>query len=234
MIGIVIPVYNEGEVIEKTLDEVETKVEPEHEIYIVYDFAEDDTLPVVQRWADQHQCNIKMVQNYYGRGALNAIKTGFEAAETDAVLVVMADMSDDLSAVNKMCDLVTNGYDVVCGSRYCKGGKQLGGPLLKRTMSRLAGISLHYLTRIPTHDVTNSFKMYRKSLLNTIIIESTGGFELGMEVTVKAHVAGYRIGEVASIWYDRTAGESRFQLWAWLPSYLRWYFYAFKSRKERQ
>ena len=229
MIGIVIPVYNEGDVIEKTLNEVEAKVHPAHEIYIVYDFETDTTLPAVREWSSKHGREVKLVRNNFGRGALNAIRTGFIVADAEFVLVVMADMSDDLICVDDMHQMMLDGYDVVCGSRYMKGGRQIGGPLLKRTMSRMAGLSLHWFTRIPTHDVTNSFKMYRKSLLNEVGIESCGGFELGMEITVKAYVAGRRIGEVPSTWYDRTQGESRFRLWAWLPNYLKWYFYAITS-----
>ena len=231
MIGIIIPVYNEGTVIGRTLDEVETKIHTEHKIYIVFDFDEDTTLPVVRLWSDQHRREVVLVRNYFGGGALNAIRTGFMAATTEFVLVVMADMSDDLACVEAMYQMMLSGYDVVCGSRYMKGGRQIGGPVLKRTMSRFAGLSLHWFIHIPTHDVTNSFKMYRKSLLDEIVIESTGGFELGMEITVKGFVMGRRVGEVPSTWYDRTQGDSRFRLWAWLPSYLKWYVFAIASKK---
>ena len=75
----------------------------------------------------------------------------------------------------------------------------MSGPLLKRTLSRLAGVSLHYLAGVPTHDVTNSFKMYRKELLDRLTIESSGGFEIGMEIVVKTFAAGGKIAEVPSI-----------------------------------
>ena len=162
MIGIVIPVYNEGAVIEKTLAEVEAKVHSLHRVYIVYDFPEDNTIPVVCQWAKTHSADLILVQNCFGRGALNAIKTGFQKAEGDVVLVVMADMSDDLSGVDQMYALTRAGCGVVCGSRYCKGGRQIGGPFFKSLMSRMAGLSLHWLISLPTHDVTNSFKMYQK------------------------------------------------------------------------
>jgi hypothetical protein len=171
-----------------------------------------------------------MVKNRFGSGALNAIKTGLLDARGEAALVVMADLSDDLRAVGPMFDLVTRGYDVVCGSRYMPGGKQIGGPLLKSLLSRLAGTSLRLLTGIPTHDVTNSFKMYRTGFLRTLEFESTGGFEIGMEIVVKAFLAGGRIAEVPSVWKDRVAGKSRFRMWSWIPRYLRWYFHALRFR----
>jgi hypothetical protein len=122
-----------------------------------------------------------------------------------------------------MFKLASDGADVVAGSRYMRGGHQLGGPLLKRTLSRSAGLSLHWLGGVPVHDATSNFRLYSKRLLNQVTIESTGGFELGIELTVKAHLLGMRLAEVPTTWRDRTAGESRFQLWEWLPRYLKWY-----------
>jgi dolichol-phosphate mannosyltransferase len=225
MIGVVIPVYNEGEIINRTLNEIDAKIHTPHKIFVIYDMDSDDTLPVVRQRMSQ-QTNLVLVKNLFGKGALNAIKSGFSVVDCEAVLVVMADFSDDLSAVEPMYEMFRNGYDIICGSRYMEGGKQMGGPLLKSTMSRMAGISLHWITGIPTHDVTNSFKLYRKTTLDSIAIESNGGFELGMEIVVKAFLSGHRIGEVPTTWFDRIEGESRFRLWQWLPSYLRWYVHA--------
>jgi dolichol-phosphate mannosyltransferase len=132
--------------------------------------------------------------------------------------------------VDSMFEKMNQGYDIVCGCRYMKGGKQVGGPIIKGLLSRLAGNSLHLIAGIPTHDISNSFKMYRKSVLAEIEIESSGGFEIGMEIVVKAFFKGYRITEVPSTWLDRTAGKSRFKLMKWLPGYIRWYLYALTKR----
>ena len=110
-----------------------------------------------------------------------------------------------------------------------KGGKQIGGAWFKKLLSKIAGVSLHYITGIPTHDVTNSFKMYTKKILDDIKIKSNGGFELGMEIVIKAFLKGYKITEVPSIWRDRGKGESRFRLWKWLPKYMYWYFFAVRG-----
>jgi glycosyltransferase involved in cell wall biosynthesis len=230
-INIVIPVYNEGENIAATLAEITAHVRNKHRIFIVYDFDEDNTLPVVRK-AMETCSNITPLKNRYGRGVLNAIKSGFETIEDGVVLVVMADLSDDLAKVDTMFEKINEGYDIVCGSRYMKGGRQIGGPRFKKLLSQLAGASLHYLVGIPTHDVTNSFKMYTKKVLKDITIESNGGFEIGMEIVVKSFLHGYKITEVPSTWRDRTAGKSNFKLWKWLPKYLKWYFRAFKTPKK--
>ncbi len=135
----------------------------------------------------------------------------------------MADLADDLRVLPDMIHAYEQGADIVCGSRHMPGGKQIGGPLLKKLMSRIAGLTLYYFARVPTCDITNSFKLYRRSFLQTITIESAGGFELGMELTAKAFLKGFTVTEVPSIWTDRTVGESKFKLWSWLPHYIYWY-----------
>lgn len=230
-LDIIVPVFNEKDVIVSTLEEIRSKVLTSHRIFIVYDFDQDNTLSVVKEYIQSRKIeNIILLKNDYGRGVINAIKKGFHASEAMATLVVMGDLSDDLSVVDPMFSKIKEGYDIVCGSRYMRGGKQIGGPLFKGFLSRMAGLSLHWITKIPTHDISNSFKMYRTSLLKTITIESSGGFEIGLEVLVKAFVKGYKITEIPSVWKDRVAGKSNFKLLKWLPKYFKWYIYAIKNR----
>ncbi len=228
-IHIVIPVCNERENIKATLSEIRDKVNTPCQVSIVYDFDEDNTLPAVEEWMHANR-EVFLLKNKYGRGAVNAIKTGFEMVDGDVILVTMADLSDDLAKVDEMFERINEGYDVVCGSRYMKGGRQEGGPWLKKLLSRTAGVSLHLLTGVPTRDVTNSFKMYTKKVLNDIEIESDGGFEIGMEIVIKAFRKGYKVTEVPSTWRSRERGKTRFRLWKWLPKYMKWYFFAIRAR----
>jgi dolichol-phosphate mannosyltransferase len=94
---------------------------------------------------------------------------------------------------------------------------------LKTLMSRTAGLSLHYGGGVATHDATTNFRAYSRRFLEEVPVESGRGFEVGLELTTKAHLLGYRIDEVPSSWDDRTAGTSRFDLVGWLPAYLRWH-----------
>jgi len=229
MLDIIIPVYNEAGNIQKTLDEIKKNIKTDKRIFIVYDFDEDNTLPIVKKIKGNYQFEIILLRNDMGRGVINAIKKGFQTVSYDKILVIMADLSDDLEVVDSMVQKMNEGYDEVCGSRYMKGGEYHGEPSFKGFLSKMAGLSLHSLTKIPTHDVTNSFKLYSKNLLNNVKIESNGGFELGLEITVKAYCYGFKIAEVPSKWYDRTDGESHFHLWKWMPGYLHWYFYCIKN-----
>ena len=86
---------------------------------------------------------------------------------------------------------------------------------------------------LPIHDATNNFRAYSRRVIE-LPIESRASFVVAMELTLKAHWRGWTVAEVPTTWRDRTAGESRFRLWAWLPHYLHWYRLAMVSRLRRR
>jgi dolichol-phosphate mannosyltransferase len=228
--SVVVPVFNEGANIANLCRAVRETLPPNYEFLICYDFDQDNTLPALQKLAAKDRPeNLRLVRNRLGRGVRYAIEAGMRAAMAPVVVVMMADLSDDLPKLEEMIRRVENGADVVAASRYMPGGRQIGGPILKGLLSRVAGVSLYYLAGLPTHDPTNSFKAYRRAFLQRTTIESPAGFVLGMELTCKAHFAGGKVEEVPALWHDRTAGESRFKLLAWLPHYLRWYVWALRQ-----
>ena len=228
-VDIVVPVYNEPEYFEVLYQYLTTHVQSKWRIFLVYDFAEDTTLSVAQPIAEKDSRIILTLNPK--RGALNAIKTGFTRAECDAVLVLPI---DEQSVFEKIDELVRIFYEqhatIVVASRYMKGGKNVGSPPFKRMLSRLAGISLHWLIGIPIHDPTLNSRLYKKSFLDSIIIESTKGFEVALEITIKAYLAGGKLLEIPLHWVDdRAFGVSRFKLFKWLPSYFHWYWYGIKN-----
>jgi dolichol-phosphate mannosyltransferase len=232
VLSILLPVYNEGEAVIPVVRGLAAAVHHPCEILIVYDFDGDTTAPVARALAEELPV-VRPLRNDLGRGVLNAMKAGIAAATGPYVLISMADGSDEPDVVDAMVALAIDGADVVAGSRYMKGGHQIGGPRLKRTMSRVAGLTLHYFAGVPIHDPTSNFKLYSRRFLDSITIESTAGFELALELSVKATLAGRRLAEVPTTWRDRTSGKSNFKLRAWLPHYLHWYFAAFRGRFRR-
>ncbi|HEV3157047.1 MAG TPA: glycosyltransferase [Candidatus Baltobacteraceae bacterium] len=234
-LDLVCPVYNEAENIEALVETLSAQITTPFRLMVIYDHDDDTTLPVLERVRGACPFPIVTVKNRYGRGALNAVKTGLQEAKADAVLVIMADLADDLSIVDALATQVLDeGSDVACGSRYMREGQQIGGPLMKGLLSRLAGLSLHFIAGLPTHDATNNFKMYSRRFLSAVTVESSGGFEIALELVVKAFLGGYRVTEVPSVWRDRVAGSSRFRLMHWLPHYLRWYLKAMWGKRSRQ
>jgi len=233
LLAIVLPVYNEGDAVEPVLRAIETTVRTPHETVVVYDFDADTTVPVIERLRTEMPA-LRGLRNDLGRGVLNAMKAGIAATTEPYVLISMADGSDEPALVDRMVELgAVAGADVVAASRYMPGGRQVGGPLLKRTLSRIAGLSLHWLAGVPTHDATNNFKLYSRRFLDSVTIESTAGFELALELTVKATLARRQIAELPTTWRDRAAGQSNFRLRKWLPHYVRWYLVAFRGKLGR-
>lgn len=226
-LDIIIPVYNEGSNIQELLRSIRDKISVSNIIYIIYDFDADDTLPVIENIAEEFsQLNIHTIKNEYNPGVVGAIKTGIKASSNQLVLITMADLSDDLGIVETMLAKLRQGCSVVCASRYMPGGQSIGGSNIKRLMSQFCGRSLYFLTGIGTHDITNNFKLYKRDLLKRIKIESRGGFEIGMEITIKAFLLGEKVAEIPTTWKERSAGKSKFKLLLWFPGYVKWYLRA--------
>ena len=222
---IVIPAYNEGENIVKTIEKLSTLYGDKIDVLIVVDFIEDST--VTHFNLIKKPDSYRLVVQNYGVGPANAIRYGLDQANTDCLTVMMADGSDDIRAISELANLVNRGVAVACASRYMSGGQQIGGHRFKKLLSRTAGKSLYIFAGIGTHDPTNSFKSYSREFLAQVEIESRSGFEMGIELVAKAHRLGLPVAEIPSIWLDRSSGESRFQIVKWVPKYLRWYFFCF-------
>ena len=100
---------------------------------------------------------------------------------------------------------------VAAASRYMPGGQQVGGPVLKGMLSRMAGRSLRVLAHVGTRDATNSFKAYSTEFVREVGIDSRDGFEIGIELTAKARRLGLPVAEIPTIWLDRQAGRLELQ-----------------------
>lgn len=228
-VSVVIPAYNEGRNIVPVLDRLLEAVKMPCEVLVVVDFPEDSTIPVVDEYSHRNP-SVRTVVNDFGRGPAFAIRFGMHVANAPVVVVTMADGCDDPRQVEELTRLVERGVVVAAASRYMPGGQQVGGPIIKRVMSRGAGRSLYLFARVGTRDATNSYKAYSRDFVNDVGIESEDGFEIGLELTAKARRLRLPVAEIPTIWLDRPAGVSNFKVTKWLPKYLRWYRFAFGSR----
>lgn len=230
-ISIVIPAFNEEQNIESTLDSLEEKLSIPHYLIVVNDNSDDRTPEIISE-VSKRKTNIKLVNSTRPRGITNALKSGFEEVTTPVTVVMMADLCDDPETVALMYEKLKEGFDLICASRYMPGGERRGGPFLQGFFSRYVCSSLKKLTGIPTHDVSNAFKMYRSEVLRTTPLEEAG-FASSLEICVKAFLKGFRIAEVPTTWKGRKAGQSSFKLLRVARSYLRWYLWAILLRNHR-
>ncbi len=225
-VSIIVPAYNEGSHIEDVLGRLAEAVQLPCEILVVVDAVEDSTLPYVEKYATNDQ-RIRAVVNDIEPGPAQAIRYGIDQALARVVVVTMADGCDDPQQIDQLVRLVERGVVVAAASRYSRGGQQVGGPLLKGTLSRLAGLSLRALARVGTRDATNSFKAYDVEFIRNVGIASRAGFEIGIELVAKARRARLPVAEIPTIWLERHHGVSNFKVATWVPHYMRWWGFAF-------
>ncbi len=228
-LDIVIPVYNEGANILRTLQSLTKAMTTPFRVLICYDREDDDTLPAIRDSRDAlGDLDVQFVRNR-GKGAHGAVVSGFAASEAPFVLMFPADDDYNAGMLDAMVAHAETGCDIVCASRFMPGGSMVGCPWLKASLVRVGNFTLYHLARLPTRDASNGFRLFSRRVLDEIAIESDRGFSYSIELLVKTHRLGWRIGEVPASWFERTQGASRFQVIKWLPMYLRWYRYAFAT-----
>jgi len=223
-LSIVVPAHNEEENIGQVIEQIENKIKLPVDLIVVNDHSLDGTAGIVLGLAKKYS-NISLVENNLPAGFANALKTGLGSVRTEVVVPVMGDLCDDLETVPLMFDKIKEGFDVVCGARYIKGGGRISGSKVKGFFSFFVGRTMSMFTGIPTRDVANAFKMYRREVIQSINIESTG-FEISMELALKAYFKGFKVTEVPTVWREREKGKSSFKMFNLTPNYSKWYLWA--------
>lgn len=227
-VDIIVPVFREEETFKEFYNTVVRSVTSPWRMLVVYDVPDDPTLTVIKMLATDDSRIIPLYNPT--RGVANAITFGLQNATSEAIMIIAVDLLEDVKKIDEMLEILhKGGYSIVAPSRYMKGGERFAGKLLHRWLSRLASLSLYYLAGIPIHDATNGSKMLRKSFLDSINIESHKGWEIGLELTVKAAALKQPMTEIPVMQYRRKAGKSKFKLLKWLPAYLHWYWFAIKN-----
>ena len=233
-LSIVIPVHNEPENIEKTLNKINATIDCEKEIIVIYDKDNDTTLDVLKKIKPFHE-NLIIKKNSVHPGPSGALITGFSEVNYDHTLVMMADLCDDISIVDNIMNEFAHKYDVISFSRFSDGGSAiLNKPeqrfnraffkhYLKIFLPKIASFFLQNFGGLILKDPTNSFKLYSTQLLKKINLKSTISFSVTLEIVMKAKAMGYRLYEVPTIWTDREFGKTNFPLIRSLKSYLPWF-----------
>ena len=227
-LDILVPVYNEDEEIIKTLRQILDNVRCNFSLYICYDYDEDPTLDIIRK-NFPGSSKVKFLKNS-STGFNQALITGIKKTNGEALMIYMADDHENFNIIDECFQKFTDGYDLVCPSRFVKGGRMEGNPMVKEILTRLASIFFQYFTTFPIKDSTNSFRLFSRRVLEKIEkYESEKGFTLSLEITAKAHRMGFKMVEIPSIWIERKVGESRFKLFSFLPPYIKWLIYIIKT-----
>jgi glycosyltransferase involved in cell wall biosynthesis len=235
MLSIIIPAHNEEETIGTTVLGVVTHVKTPHEVIVVADHCSDLTEAIMRALMAKFP-QIRLVQNDTRKGSFsNAVITGFKEAKGDAIVPVMADNCDNATTIDRMWTAMQEQQaDVVCGSRYMKGGQKKGGPILQNILSRAVCYSLRIFTGIPTWDCANSYKMYRRTFFETLAYDiPDAGTEYSMALLFRAYRAGGKITEVPTSWTgEKMPVSQEWKILKRFPGYMYWYNKAIKRKSK--
>ena len=230
-LSIIIPVRNEGKNLKVILNILLSALEAECEVLVVYDTNDDDSIPVVKNIKRKNN-QIRLVHNS-SRGVSNAIKTGVSQARSEYVLLFVADDVGPVLAVDDMLILAKQGCDLVSATRYCYGGRRLGGSLIEGFLSRIGNKLLHAIVGLTLTDSTTGIKMIRKDLFQKIELKSNVGWAIVFELAIKIQMLGGKVGEVPIVSIDRLyGGVSSFKLSSWFNEYFKWFLYGVKNLRK--
>jgi len=219
--SVIIPLKNEKENAEPAIRAVDMTMHSAgcpYEI-IAVDDSDDGTWDILQSLTDSIPA-LYCTRGGEPAGLGSAWQSGIKASSGEILVFFNGDMSDNPETILTYIDLVGSGYDMVFGSRYMVGSSVYGGGFFKKWISRTGNRFLQLIFRLKCNDVTNSFKAYRREVLQAIV-SASAGFAVAIETPLKAVLMGYSYTTVPISWSDRKHGQSHMRLLGTMFSYLR-------------
>jgi dolichol-phosphate mannosyltransferase len=214
LLSIVIPARDEEGCIASTVEHLHVELRIHgipHEIVVVDDGSADSTWQILECLRERLPM-LKPVQNTGQHGFGRAIICGLDQMAGDAVVVMMADESDDSRDVVRYWQLLNEGWDAVFGSRFVKGGGVIDYPWLKMRVNRLANLFIRAMFRIRLNDTTNAFKAYRRSVIDGCRPLLSPHFNLTVELPLKTIVRGYTWTVIPITWRNRRTGAPKLKI----------------------
>ena len=214
LLSVVIPAHDEEGRIESTVRLFASTLAREHidyEILVVNDNSRDRTEEILRRLQAELP-RVRYINNPPPSGFGFAVRSGLAAFRGDAVAIVMADASDVPDDLVRFYRTLQEGYDCVFGSRFTRESRIVDYPLPKLMLNRLGNLAIRALFLIRYNDVTNAFKLYRRSVIAGLQPLLAYHFNLTVELPLKAIVRGYRYAVIPNSWYNRTEGVSKFKI----------------------
>ena len=214
LLSVVIPAQNEEGCIASTVEHLYVELRRHnipHEIIVVDDGSTDGTWSMLESLRAQIP-SLRAVQNPAPHGFGRAISRGFDHMAGEAVVVMMADESDDCRDVVRYWKKLDEGYDCVFGSRFIRGGGVIDYPKIKLLLNRIANYFLKVLFRIKLNDTTNAFKAYRKEVIEGCQPLIAPHFNITVEIPLKAIVRGYSWTTIPITWRGRRTGIAKLKI----------------------
>jgi dolichol-phosphate mannosyltransferase len=214
LLSVVIPARDEEGRVGATVEHLYVELRLhliEHEIVVVDDGSTDNTWATLQQ-AMRRVPTLRPVQNTGEHGFGRAVSYGLEQAHGDAMVVMMADESDDCRDVVRYWEVLNEGWDAVFGSRFVRGGGVIDYPQHKLILNRMANLFLRIIFRVPLNDFTNAFKAYRRNVIEGCQPFLAPHFNLTIEIPLKTIVRGYSWTVIPITWRNRRSGVSKLKI----------------------
>ncbi len=214
LLSVVIPARDEEDCIASTVEHLHVELQLHnvpYEIIVVDDGSTDETWTILESLKTSIP-TLRPVQNPAPHGFGRAVACGFDHMAGDAVVMMMADESDDCRDVVRYWKKLNEGYECVFGSRFIKGAGVIDYPWLKLRLNRLANLFIRILFRISLNDTTNAFKAYRKTVLDGCRPFLAPHFNLTVELPLKAIVRGYSWTVIPITWRNRRFGTPKLRI----------------------
>jgi dolichol-phosphate mannosyltransferase len=170
------------------------------------------------------------IKNEGPHGFGRAVICGLDHMKGDAVVIMMADESDDSRDVVRYWQELNQGWDCVFGSRFVKGGGVIDYPRFKLTLNRLANLFIRLLFRTKLNDTTNAFKAYRRTTIEGCRPLISPHFNLTVELPLKAIVRGFSWTVMPVTWRNRHTGIAKFKIKEMGSRYLFICFYVWLEK----
>jgi len=228
-LSVIVPAHDEAEVVEPTLRALLEQLTAEgmdFEVLVVDDGSADGTAAAVAR-VTAADARVRCLRNDGAHGFGYAVRKGLEEFTGDAVVIVMADGSDDARDVVLYYRVLEAGYDCAFGSRFMPGAVVRDYPRFKWCINRAVNTAIRLVFRHGYNDTTNAFKAYRREVVEQLQPLISPHFNLTVEMPLKAVTRGFSYAIVPTSWTNRSAGESKLQLHEMGSRYLFIVLYVF-------
>ena len=213
-LSVVIPARDEEGCIASTLEHLHLELRLHgvpHEILVVDDGSSDRTWEIL-RDLQTRISEVRPIQNDGAHGFGRAISRGLNGIAGDAVVIMMADESDDCRDVLRYWQTLNEGWECVFGSRFLPGGGTIDYPWFKLVLNRIVNFLIRILFGISLNDTTNAFKAYRKTVIDGCRPLIAPHFNLTVEIPLKAIVRGYSWSVIPITWRNRRTGKAKLML----------------------
>ncbi len=214
LLSVVIPARDEEGRVGATVEHLHLELRLSgvpHEIVVVDDGSSDNTAKVVAELAKTIP-ELALLSNPGPHGFGRAITYGLDRMRGDAVVIAMADESDDCRDVVRYWELLNQGHDAVFGSRFLRGGGVIDYPWLKLIVNRLANVFIQTLFAIKLNDTTNAFKAYRRTTIDGCRPLISPHFNLTVELPLKTIVRGFDWIVIPITWRNRRSGVTKLKM----------------------